>query len=140
MTINEGMRKFRLANPTTGEDLEMRFSGMDGKVLTFGDRVLVAGYYYNGRDSPPTLERFTSTLTTTFPAREPLDFARSAMSSTPTTATRSPGRWRRTEEHSGAGTALTKHTLGIQSAASEHPEPQGARNIPQGGHVKTPNE
>mgnify|MGYP006988915984 CR=1 FL=1 len=30
-------------------------------------------------------------------------------------------------EAGGAGTALTKHTLGIQSAASEHPEPQGAR-------------
>ena len=52
MTINEGMRKFRLANPTTSEDLEMRFSGMDGKVLTFEDRVLVAGYYYNGKGQP----------------------------------------------------------------------------------------
>ena len=28
---------------------------------------------------------------------------------------------------SGAGTASPKHTLGIQLAASEHPEPQGAR-------------
>jgi hypothetical protein len=27
----------------------------------------------------------------------------------------------------GAGTASTKHTLGIELAASEHPEPQGAR-------------
>ena len=52
MTINEGMRKYRLANPTTSEDLEMRFSGMDGKVLNFGDRVLVAGYYYNGKGQP----------------------------------------------------------------------------------------
>ena len=31
MTINEAMKKYRLPNPTTTEDLEMRFSGMDGK-------------------------------------------------------------------------------------------------------------
>ena len=48
MTINEGMKKYRLPNPTTSEDLEMRFSGMDGKILNFGDRVLMAGYYYGG--------------------------------------------------------------------------------------------
>ena len=42
MTINEGMRKYRLPNPTTMEDLECGWS----KVLTFGDKVLVAGYYY----------------------------------------------------------------------------------------------
>ena len=29
MTINEAMKKYRLANPTTTENLEMRFSGMD---------------------------------------------------------------------------------------------------------------
>ena len=52
MTINEGMKKYRLPNPTTSEDLEMRFSGMDGKVLNFGDRVLVAAYYYNGKGKP----------------------------------------------------------------------------------------
>lgn len=52
MTINEGMRKYRLPNPSTSEDLEMRFSGMDGKVLNFGDLVLVAGYYYNGKGKP----------------------------------------------------------------------------------------
>lgn len=52
MTINEGMRKYRLANPTTSEDLEMRFSCSDGKVLNFGDRVLVTGYYYNGIHQP----------------------------------------------------------------------------------------
>lgn len=42
MTINEAMRTYRLPNPTTPEDLECRWS----KVLNFGDRVLVAGYYY----------------------------------------------------------------------------------------------
>ena len=52
MTINEGMRKYRLPNPTTPEDLEMRFSGMDGKVLNFGDKILLAGYYYNGKNNP----------------------------------------------------------------------------------------
>ncbi len=52
MTINEGMRKFRLPNPTTSEDLEMRFSGMDGKILNFGDRVLMAGYYWGGTGKP----------------------------------------------------------------------------------------
>ena len=41
MTINEAMRTYRLPNPTTPEDLETRWS----KVLNFGDRVLVAGYY-----------------------------------------------------------------------------------------------
>ena len=52
MKINEGMKKYRLPNPTTSEDLEMRFSGMDGKILNFGDKVLLAGYYYNGKGNP----------------------------------------------------------------------------------------
>lgn len=52
MTINEGMKKYRLPNPSTPEDLEMRFSGMDGKILTFGDRILLAGHYYNGIGKP----------------------------------------------------------------------------------------
>ena len=42
MTINEAMRIYRLPNPTTPEDLECRWS----KTLIFGDRVLVAGHYY----------------------------------------------------------------------------------------------
>lgn len=42
MTINEAMRLFRLPNPTTQEDLECRWS----KVLRYGERVLVAGHYY----------------------------------------------------------------------------------------------
>lgn len=48
MTIGEGMRKYRLPNPTTPEDLECRWS----KVLNFGDKVLLAGYYYNGKNKP----------------------------------------------------------------------------------------
>ena len=48
MTINDAMRKYRLPNPTTPEDLETRWS----KVLTFGDKVLLAGHYYNGQNRP----------------------------------------------------------------------------------------
>ncbi len=42
MTINEAMRLFHLPNPTSQEDLECRWS----KVLEYGDRVLVAGHFY----------------------------------------------------------------------------------------------
>lgn len=48
MTITEAMNKFKLPNPTTSEDLEMRFE----KVLTFGDKVLLAGHFYNGPGNP----------------------------------------------------------------------------------------
>ena len=44
MTINDAMRTYRLPNPSTPEDLECRWS----KVLNVGDKVLLAGYYYNG--------------------------------------------------------------------------------------------
>ena len=52
MTINEATRTYRLPNPTTPEDLESRFSGMDGKVLTFADKIVITGYYYNGPGQP----------------------------------------------------------------------------------------
>lgn len=48
MTINEGMRKYRLPNPTTPEDLECRRS----KLLTYGDKIIIAGYYWNGSGNP----------------------------------------------------------------------------------------
>ena len=48
MTIEKAMRTYRLPNPTTLEDLESRWS----KVLTFGDRILLAGHYYNGKGKP----------------------------------------------------------------------------------------
>ena len=48
MTINEGMKKYRLPNPSTLEDLEYNWS----KVLTFGDKILLAGHYYNGKGKP----------------------------------------------------------------------------------------
>ena len=48
MTINEAMRTYRLPNPATPEDLECRWS----KTLNFGDKVLLAGYYYSGMNKP----------------------------------------------------------------------------------------
>lgn len=48
MTIIEGMTTYRLPNPTTAEDLEYRWS----KILNFGDKVLIAGYFYSGKDKP----------------------------------------------------------------------------------------
>lgn len=48
MTINEAIKTYRLPNPTTPEDLETRWS----KVLTFGDRVLLAGHYFTGKNKP----------------------------------------------------------------------------------------
>ena len=48
MKINDAMRTYRLPNPTTPEDLESRWS----KVLNFGDKVLLAGYFYNGKGEP----------------------------------------------------------------------------------------
>lgn len=46
--ISDAMRTYRLPNPTTPEDLECRWN----KLLTFGDKVVIAGYYYNGRNEP----------------------------------------------------------------------------------------
>ena len=48
MTISEGMKKYRLPNPTTLENLELNRH----KVLTFGNKVLLAGYFYNGMIKP----------------------------------------------------------------------------------------
>ena len=51
MTINEAMKKYRLPNPSTPEDLET--AGL--KVLEFGDKVLAVVYYYNGYHNAPYL-------------------------------------------------------------------------------------
>ena len=48
MTVNEAMAKYGLPTPTTPEDLGMRWS----KLLTFGNKVLIAGYFYNGKHKP----------------------------------------------------------------------------------------
>ena len=48
MTITEAMKTYRLPNPTTQEDLECHWS----KVLNFGEKILVAGYFWNGPGKP----------------------------------------------------------------------------------------
>ena len=48
MKITEAMKTYRLPNPTTQEDLECRWS----KVLTLGDKIILAGYQYNGMKRP----------------------------------------------------------------------------------------
>lgn len=45
MTINEAMGKFGLPSQTTSESL-----GLNWKiVLTFGDKVILTGYFFNGQ-------------------------------------------------------------------------------------------
>ena len=48
MTINEAMKKYRLQSPTAPEVLECRWS----KVLTCGDKIVMAGHIYNGQNRP----------------------------------------------------------------------------------------
>ena len=48
MTVREAEKTYRLPDITTAEDLECRWS----RILNFGDRVLLAGYYYNGKGKP----------------------------------------------------------------------------------------
>ena len=52
MTINERIKKYRLPNPTTPEDLECRWS----KVLTFGDKIVMVGHFLQ-RDEQALLLR-----------------------------------------------------------------------------------
>ncbi len=53
---------YRLPTTTTPENLETRLMGDRGSILTFGDRILVAGYFYNpnGRCYFAATYRFTS--------------------------------------------------------------------------------
>jgi hypothetical protein len=53
---------YRLQKTTTPENLEMRMMTGEGTILTFGDRILVAGYYYNpnGRSYYGATYRFTT--------------------------------------------------------------------------------
>ena len=48
MKAIEAMKKYRIPTTTTPEELESSWS----KLLTFGDKVVIAGYYYNGKNSP----------------------------------------------------------------------------------------
>jgi hypothetical protein len=53
---------YRLQKTTTPENLEMKMMNSGGTILTFGDRILVAGYYYdpNGRSYYGATYRFTT--------------------------------------------------------------------------------
>ncbi len=53
---------YRLPATTTPENLETRLMGDRGTILTFGDRILVAGYFYNpnGRCYFAATYRFTT--------------------------------------------------------------------------------
>ena len=53
---------YRLQRATTPEDLELKMMHSGGTILTFGDRILVAGYYYdpNGRSYYGATYRFTT--------------------------------------------------------------------------------
>ena len=53
---------YRLQRITTPEDLEMKMMHNGGTILTFGDRILVAGYFYNpnGRRYYGATYRFTT--------------------------------------------------------------------------------
>lgn len=52
MKLNVAMRKYRLHSAATPEKLETRFSGMNGKTLYYGHRVLVAGHFWTGSGKP----------------------------------------------------------------------------------------
>lgn len=53
---------YRLQRVTTPEELEMKMMYNSGVVITFGDRILIAGYYYNpnGRCYYGATYRFTT--------------------------------------------------------------------------------
>ncbi len=53
---------YRLQRVTTPEELEMKMMYNGGVVITFGDRILIAGYYYNpnGRCYYGATYRFTT--------------------------------------------------------------------------------
>ena len=53
---------YRLQRATTPEDLELKMMHGGGTILTFGDRILVAGYFYdpNGRSYYGATYRFTT--------------------------------------------------------------------------------
>lgn len=55
-------KTYRIPTTTTPEDLEMKRALDNGAILTFGDRILVAGYYYNpnGRSYYGAIYRFTT--------------------------------------------------------------------------------
>lgn len=59
---NSKAQTYRLPQTTTPENLELKMMHGGGAILTFGDRILVAGYYYNpnGRSYYGAAYRFTT--------------------------------------------------------------------------------
>ena len=55
-------KTYRIPATTTPEDLEMERALDNGTILTFGDRILVAGYFYDpsGRSYYGATYRFTT--------------------------------------------------------------------------------
>ena len=53
---------YRLPETTTPENLEMKLTNNLGTILTFGDHILAAGYFYdpNGRSYYGAVYRFTT--------------------------------------------------------------------------------
>ena len=53
---------YRLPDATTPENLEMKLMNNLGTILTFGDRILAVGYFYdsNGRSYYGAVYRFTT--------------------------------------------------------------------------------
>ena len=61
-TLKTKAKTYRIPTTTTPEDLEMKRALDNGTILTFGDRILVAGYFYNpnGRSYYGAIYRFTT--------------------------------------------------------------------------------
>ena len=47
-SITARARELSLPSPTTPEDLECRWS----KMVSYGDKIVIAGYYYQGQNKP----------------------------------------------------------------------------------------
>lgn len=62
MKMTDKANTYQLQKATTAECLEMKLMHSGGSILTFGDRILVAGYFYNpnGRCYYGATYRFTT--------------------------------------------------------------------------------
>ena len=49
--MKNNAKNYRLPETTTPEDLETRFFTDSATFLTFGNKTLMAGYYYSGRNA-----------------------------------------------------------------------------------------
>jgi hypothetical protein len=51
-SLEKKARTYRLPETTTPEDLETRFYTSSATFLTFGNKILMAGYFWNGPKNP----------------------------------------------------------------------------------------